>query len=102
MSQSETPIERFKRATGAALRALAEQADLTVSFTPSGQGLVGKEARLPMPARDLPAEEVAQVRGEADAIALRQRFHNAKLHATQRPQTQTAREIFDAVEQVRC
>ncbi len=102
MSQSETPIERFKRATGAAVRAIAEQAELTANFAPSGQGLVGKEVRLPMPARDLPADEVAQVRGEADAVALRLRFHNEKLHASQRPQNQTAREIFDAVEQARC
>lgn len=102
MSQAETPIERFKRATGAAIRALAEQPDLTANFAPSGQGLVGKEVRLPMPARDLPADEVAQVRGEADAVALRLRFHDEKLHASQRPQNQAAREVFDAVEQTRC
>jgi len=102
MTQGESNIERFRRATGAAIRAIAERDDLSASFTPGGHGLSGTEARLPLPARDLPAEEVALVRGEADALALKLRHHDAGLHARQQPQTAEAREIFDAVEQSRC
>ena len=98
----ENPVERFKRTTGATVRAIARRNDITAAFAPSSQGLVGKELKLPLPARDLPLEEVSLVRGEADAVALRLRHHDGKLHADQRPQSQAAREVFDAVEQARC
>ena len=102
MSQSENPVERFKRATGATARAMAEREELTVSFTSAPPGVTGNEMRLPLPARDLPLESVSVVRGEADRMALRLRHHDAALHARQRPLEPTAREVFDAVEQVRC
>ncbi len=102
MAQPDNPLERFKRATGAAIRAIAERDDITASFVPTPQGLVGTEARLPLPSRDLPVDEVAQVRGEADALALKLRHHDSALHARQRPSNQAAREVYDAVEQARC
>ena len=102
MSETENPIERFRRTNGAAIRAISQRDDITASFTPSGQGLVGTEARLPLPARDLPPEDAATVRGEADAIALRLRYHDNKLHRSRRPGAEMAREIFDSVEQTRC
>ena len=98
----EIPIERFKRATAATLRALARDPEIQVAFTPNAQGLQGKEARLPMPGRDLKHEDVELTRGEADAIALRRRYHDAKQHAKLSPNNQLAREIFNAVEQARC
>ncbi len=102
MSETESPIEKFRRTTGAAIRAISERDDITASFTPSGQGLVGTEARLPLPARDLPPEDAATVRGEADAIALRLRHHDDKVHRRRRPGAEMARQIYDSVEQTRC
>ena len=102
MSQPDTPIERFKRATGATLRAIARREDLTVTFTPSPAGLVGTEARIPQPARELPLAEVSVVRGEADLLALKVRHHNGALHAKLRPTNPAAREVYDALEQARC
>ncbi|HSR71766.1 MAG TPA: cobaltochelatase subunit CobT, partial [Kiloniellales bacterium] len=102
MQDKESPIERFRRTTGATVRAIAERNDLTANFAPSAQGLVGNEVRLPLPGRDLPHEDAAQVRGEADSIALRLRFHNDELHRSHRPGGETARQIFDVVEQARC
>ena len=101
-SRDESPLERFKRITGATLRAISEEAEVTVSFAPSGQGLIGKEARLTAPGRDLPVEDKSLARGEADAIALRLRYHDESRHARRRPGAQIAREIYDAVEQARC
>jgi len=102
MMHDEGPIERFKRATGAAIRAIAERDDITASFSPTGQGLVGHDVRLPLPARDLPAADAAMVRGEADAVALRLRHHDAALHRRHRPSADLARTIYDGVEQTRC
>jgi cobaltochelatase CobT len=102
MSEAESPIERFKRTTGATIRAIARRNDITASFSPTGQGLVGHDVRLPLPARDLPAGDAAMVRGEADATALRLRHHNAALHRRHRPGADLARAIYDGVEQTRC
>jgi len=102
MSDKSNTLDDFKRNTAACLRAVARRDDLDVAFVPTAQGLVGKEARLTIPARDLTAADAAPTRGEADAIALRLRHHNGDLHAKRRPKSQAAREIFDAVEQSRC
>ncbi len=102
MAEAESPIDRFKRTTGATVRAIAERDDISAAFTPGPQGLVGNEVRLPLPARDLPAEEVACVRGEADAAALRLRYHNPAVHQARRPGAEEARAIYDLVEQTRC
>jgi cobaltochelatase CobT len=99
---SDNPLEEFKRTTGATIRAIAERDDVTATFAPSAQGLVGSEVRLAAPSRELPYEEVSLVRGDADAVALRLRYHDDALHARRRPTNAAAREIFDAVEQTRC
>ena len=98
---NDGPVEEFRRVTAAAMRAMAHEPELTVSFTPDPPGISGEEARLPLPARDLPAEEVSVVRGEADAMALRLRHHNSELHQTRLPSAPAARALYDAVEQAR-
>lgn len=102
MAQGEQPIERFKRATGSTLRAIAEREDLNVQFVSAPANVSGTEVRLPQPSRELPSDEAAVVRGEADLLALRLRHHDSSLDAAQRPSDPAAREIFDAVEQARC
>jgi cobaltochelatase CobT len=101
MAHGESAVEAFRRVTAAAMRAIARKAELNVTFAPGQHGLAGTEARLPLPARDLPAPEVAQVRGEADAMALKLRHHDAALHKREQPKGEVARQIFDAVEQAR-
>src|SRR5437879_6340861 len=95
------PLEEFRRVTGATMRAISERGDVQASFSPGPANLLGSEARLPLPARHLPAAEVAYARGEADAIALKLRYHDAKLNARECPKTPLAREVFNAVEQAR-
>ncbi len=102
MSERQNPVDAFKQNTAACVRALARRDDIEVSFVPSGQGLVGNEARLTMPSRELPVMEATKARGEADAVALRLRYHNDELHGRHRPRNPEAREVFDAVEQSRC
>ena len=102
MSEAQTPLEEFKRATAAAVRAIAERDDLKIEFDADQPGLQGNWARLPQPSREMKADDVAQVRGEADAIALRLRHHDDDIHAKRAPKGQTARSIFEAVEQARC
>ena len=100
-SSAETPVDQFKRSTAAALRAIAEREDVTVTYASEPPGLSGTKARLPLPPRDLPAEVAAQVRGAADAIGLRLKHHDAALHAKRMPIGDQARAVFEAVEQAR-
>ena len=81
MAEKETPLEAFKRVTGATMRALSEERELTVEFTPDEPQLKGHSARLTTPARSLPANEVQRLRGQADQMALKLRHHDAKTHA---------------------
>jgi cobaltochelatase CobT len=73
MAQATSPTEIFKRAIASTVRAIAERDDLTVGFGPEPPGLAGSRVKLPNPARDLPPDEAAQLRGAADSMALRQR-----------------------------
>jgi len=101
MAEPTSPVEVFKRSTTAALRAIAERDDVTVSYGPEPPGVAGPRARLPLPPRDLSQQEACQVRGAADALALRLRYHDAQLHSRRAPQGEMARAIFEGVEQAR-
>lgn len=102
MSESETPVDTFKRATAATVRALAEREEIQVTFSGEPPGVLGNRARIPNPGRDLNARDIASVRGGADAVALRLRHHDSALHSHRMPRTDTARAVFDAAEQARC
>jgi cobaltochelatase CobT len=101
MAQDFSPTEIFKRATATTLRSIAENDEVNVTFGPEPAGLAGKRVRLPNPARDLPADEVAQLRGAADSLALRLRYHDDGVHAKRLPGGPLARAIFESLEQAR-
>ncbi|MDB5379885.1 MAG: cobaltochelatase subunit CobT, partial [Rubritepida sp.] len=96
-----TRQEEFKRATAGAVRAIAQQAEVQVAFQPGPAGVSGKRARLPLPTRSLPPAEMAKLRGAADAVALKLRHHDEAAHAARSPSRKEAREVFDALEDVR-
>ncbi len=100
--QDLTRQEEFKRATAGTLRAIAHvNADVQVAFQPGPGGVSGKRVRLPLPTRALPPAEMARLRGAADAAALRLRHHSETLHATRLPPRRDAKDVFDALEDVR-
>ncbi|MBN9534928.1 MAG: cobaltochelatase subunit CobT [Alphaproteobacteria bacterium] len=99
--KNENPAEPFKRAVGTAVRALAGEPELEVTFTTEPPQLKGLKARLPQPSRNLPPNEVAIVRGAGDAQALRRAYHEDSIHDRFRPQSQDGAAIFEAAEQAR-
>ncbi len=101
MSAPENPAEPFKRAVTAAVRAIADDAELAVTFGSEDAGGRGGQGRLPLPSRTLPAEEVAQVRGAGDALGLWVRHHDDRLHSRFQPQGAIPRAVFEAAEQAR-
>ena len=97
----ENPVEPFKRAVTAAVRAIARDNELPVNFGAEGTATGAGRNRLPTPSRELGQEEVAHVRGSGDALALWHRHHDNRLHALNQPKGATARAVFEAAEQAR-
>ena len=97
----DNPAEPFKRAVASAVRSLAGEPSLEISFSAEPAALRGMKARLPLPSRSLPPSEVAIVRGQGDAFAMRLAYHSDALHQKYRPRIPDAAAIFDAAEQAR-
>ncbi len=102
-AKEENPTERFQHAVSCAVRAIAGKKgeELAVSFDSDTPQLSGEQAQLPFPARDLNLLDVEMVRGSADALALRLRYHDPDAHRRAQPKGRNARAIFEAVEQAR-
>ncbi|WP_174273370.1 cobaltochelatase subunit CobT [Sphingomonas bacterium] len=97
----QTPLDAFRAVLAGAARAMAHEPELEVSFTAEAPSASFKQLRVPMPGRNLPADQVAEARGFADGFALRERHHNKALHERFAPPEAVARSVFDAVEQAR-
>jgi cobaltochelatase CobT len=100
-NKPEQTLEPFKQALTSAVRALADKPEVEVVFGADQPGLRGGRVRLPLPPRDLPVREVAQIRGVADSCALRLRYHDDEAHVHYRPEGPMARAVYEAVEQAR-
>ena len=100
MEPKEDAHELVKRVTAAALKAVAKR-EVTVTFAHGAPSVSPEEARLPTPSRQVSPGEFNQLRGAADALALRLRYHDTALHRKTAPRGREARAVFDAIEQVR-
>jgi len=97
----ETPLERFKAVLGGTCRALADEPEVELAFTADAPTQSGKHIKVPMPARALPADQVAEARGFADGFALRLKHHDIAMHTRGAPAEAVARGVFDAIESAR-
>ena len=89
--QADGPVEQFKRVTAATLRAMADEGELEVTYSAGSPNITGKAVRLPLPGRALDAGQVSLLRGTADALALRIRYHDEKRHNAVSPRSPLAR-----------
>jgi cobaltochelatase CobT len=99
---SDNPADPFKKALAEATRVLADDAELTVSYSVDPPGMTKDAMRLPQVSRRMTRDEVMLARGTADAFALRRRYHDDATAARYAPQGQIARDIYDAMETARC
>ena len=97
----EGPAGPFKRALTLAMKTIANEPELSVTFGGEAPGLQGNRARLPQLSLDLPAHEVAVTRGLADSFALRISNHDSSVHHKYQPEGRNARAVFEAAEQAR-
>src|SRR5947209_4044686 len=100
-AENEAPVEVFKRATAATLRAMSAQDEVEVTFSNDAPSVSGKRVRIPAPARDMNPRDAAVARGSADAAALRLKHHDAGVHAARMPTSTAARAAFEALETAR-
>ncbi len=102
--QAEDPSELIKRVTAATLKAIAGHGDdeVSVNFSPGGANLTGNQAQLPPPTNTIDRDAFTKLRGAADALGLRLRYHDEKVHREHMPSGPDARAVYDALEQVRC
>ena len=96
-----TPLDLFKQALTGTARALAREPEVEVAWSADKPTQSGKNMRVPLPGRDLPAEQAREARGFADSYALRLRHHDEGMHSRGAPPEPIARACYDALEQVR-
>ncbi|MBA3667131.1 MAG: cobaltochelatase subunit CobT [Sphingomonas sp.] len=96
------PLDRFRTVLAGAARAIARDPEAEVVFASDGLQASGKVARVVSPGPSLEPRLVAEARGAADALALKLRHHDPKLHAARAPHAEgDARGVFDALETAR-
>jgi cobaltochelatase CobT len=98
----DNQLEELRRVTAATLRALSGHPQARVEFVRGEVSMRGGVVSLPTPPRKPATRDVAQVRGEADAMAFRLKYHNPAIHGARAPADPFARSLFDAIEQARC
>ena len=101
MNDADNPLEPFKRAMTATMRALAEDEELEVTFGPGAPSARGNRMRVPLPAVGSTEIEVKSIRGVGDQFALKNRHHDAGLHARYSPNGGPAQEMFEWIEDAR-
>ncbi|MFB9151085.1 cobaltochelatase subunit CobT [Roseovarius ramblicola] len=99
---TDNPADPFKKALANATKVMADDSDLTVSYSVDPAGISGDAMRLPQVSRRMSREEVLLARGTADALALRHKFHDAATHARYAPPGDMARDLYEAMETARC
>lgn len=99
---SDNPADPFKKALAEATKTMANDPDLTVTFSVDPAGMTKDTMRLPQVSRRMTRDEVLLARGTADAFALRRKFHDDAVSARYTPTGALAREIYEAMETARC
>ena len=101
MTEEDHPLEPFKRATTATIRAIAESDELEVTFGQGPPTSRGNRIRVPLPNIGCSAEEVNAVRGMGDEFALRIKYRDNELHSRRSPRAGPALEMFQWIEDAR-
>ncbi len=102
MLRKEETNELVKRVTAASLKAIAAEPELNVTFAPGQASATSEQAVLPTPIGKLDEAALTKLRGVADSLALRLRYHDEEVHREHMPSGPEARAVYEAIEQVRC
>ena len=98
---TDNPADPFKKALAEATKTMADDAEMTVTYSVDPAGMTAEGVRLPQVSRRMTRDEVMMARGTADAFALRRRHHDEGIASKYAPPGGLAREIYDAMETAR-
>ena len=94
---------QFQIATASTLRAISGDIDndREINFSGTSSYLSTKEIRLPQILKELDKEQLTNLRGEADKIALKVKHHDPILHNKLTPKSELSSQIFQLAEDSR-
>ena len=99
---TDNPADPFKKALAEATKTLADDSELSVTYSVDPPGATNEAVRLPQVTRRMTRDEVLLARGTADAFAMKHRYHDPALHLRYAPAGQMARDLYEAMETARC
>ncbi len=99
---SDNPADPFKKALAETTKTIADDRELTVTYSVDPPGMTKESMRLPQITRRMNRDEIMLARGTADSMALRRRHHDDGVHAHYAPQGEMARALYEAMEAARC
>jgi cobaltochelatase CobT len=99
---SDNPADPFKKALAEATKVMANDPDMTITYSVDPSGMTKEGVRLPQVSRRMTRDEVMLARGTADAFALRRKYHNEATANRYAPTGNLAREIYESMEAARC
>ena len=100
MSNKKNNIDDFKKAISSTLKAISKKKDININFG-SEKEIDQDTVTLPLPSIKLEDKEKKEIRGIADSIALKYKYHNKNLHNELKPKSKVANKIFDSIEDAR-
>ena len=100
MSDKKIKIDDFKKSISSTLRAISKKKDINVNFGPEKE-VEEESVTLPLPSIKLEDIEKNEIRGIADSIALKFKYHNKNIHDSLKPKSKIAKNIFDSIEDAR-
>ena len=94
---------QFQNATASTLKAISGNMieEREIKFSGSTSYLSPKEVRLPIISKELDGSELCKLRGEADKIALKIKYHDPVLHSKYIPSSDLSSQIFQLAEESR-
>ena len=100
-AQKPDKAERFKEVLSIAMKSMALDPELAVTFGNDQPQLLGHRVKLPQISGAADAHDIAITRGLADSFTLKKANHSEAVHGRYQPEGKNARAMFEAVEQAR-
>ncbi|MEL6608125.1 MAG: cobaltochelatase subunit CobT [Pseudomonadota bacterium] len=102
MQKSDNPADPFKKAVAEAAKVVADDPELSISYSVDPPGATNDTLRLPQVSRRMTRDEILLARGTADALALRHKHHDPATYNRYVPNGNMARDLYEAMETARC
>ncbi|MCY4446984.1 MAG: cobaltochelatase subunit CobT [Rhodobacteraceae bacterium] len=98
----QNQLDSLKKAIGETTRTIAGSDEVSVRFTADPPGINDGDIRLPPLSSKTTSSDIKVVRGYADGFALRHRHQSAEIFKKYMPAGETAKQIYQALENARC